>query len=162
MDFALLFPAWKFSSTITSCISRRSSVTNIWPARCSERMLAWPVGEDYYVVAPRDDKATRCQCPDCRAAIAKAGTNWPYFSSGEASELVWGFLNKVQQAINESHPGKHIAACFNYFDYTYYPKTLTVDTNIYIGPAVGVGWFLPFDMKGALARIFHEFLGGFL
>ena len=102
-------------------------------------------GEDFYVVAPRDDNSAKsdpagprmCFCDACQKAI-KLGT--PYttvFENGNASELVYGFLNKIQAAINKSNPGKHIA-CFNYMDYTVYPKTLKVDTNLYIGPALGI------------------------
>ena len=89
--------------------------------------------DDFYVVAPRDTPLYSCSCPDCKKGYELAGTDWPdTFNNGKASEIFYKFLNEVQEAIDQSNPGKHIAS-FNYMDYVYYPKTVAVNTSIYIG-----------------------------
>lgn len=98
-------------------------------------------GEDYYVIGPRDMQSDVCQCDACKAKVSKA--DWPYFSSGKASDLVWGFVNDVQREVKKTHPDKHIA-CFNYFDYAYYPENVEVDRSVYGGPCLHTPyWFSP-------------------
>jgi len=99
-------------------------------------------GEDYYCIGPRDMESDVCQCDDCKARYDKG--NWPFFSSGRSSETVWGFVNQVAKEIKKTHPDKHIA-CFSYFDYAYYPKTVDLDVeNIYSGPCLHTAnWWAP-------------------
>lgn len=111
-------------------------------------------GDGYYVIGPRDIQSTLCRCENC---VPRYSTNWPHFSSGAASEVVWDFVNKVQQAINESHPGKHIA-CFNYFDYAYYPTTLVVDANVYCGQCLHTAnWWAPAQEKNDM-KLYQQWI----
>jgi hypothetical protein len=106
--------------------------------------------DDFYVVAPRDTALYTCQCPDCKKGYELAGTNWPNtFNNGKASEIFYAFLNKVQAAIDKSHPGKHIAS-FNYMDYIYYPKSFELNTNLYVGFAQCWSSVLPNERKEML------------
>lgn len=105
---------------------------------------------DFYAIGPRDTALYTCSCEDCKKGCEAAGTNWPNtFNNGKASEIYYAFLNKVQAAIDQSNPGKHIAS-FNYMDYVYYPKTLDVNTNIYTGFAQCWSSVSPYERKEML------------
>lgn len=112
-------------------------------------------GDGYFCIGPRDTQSDRCQCPACQAKISKA--DWPYFSSGKASELIWSFVNEVQRQVSESNPGKHIA-CFNYFDYAYYPTTLVVNADVYCGQCLHTAnWWAP-AMRRNDTALYHQWI----
>lgn len=106
-------------------------------------------GEDYFCIGPRDMESNICQCDNCKAHYSKE--NWPFFSSGRCSETVWWFVNGVTTEIKKTHPDKHIA-CFAYFDYAFYPKTVALETeNIYSGPCLHTAnWWAPAMEKNDL------------
>ena len=114
----------------------------------THRAVSWSDEQEQpeaYVIAPRDTPVADCQCPKCAARIDKG--KWGPFTSGRSSETWWDFANKVQKAINKSHPGRHIVA-YAYFDYAYYPKTLEVDRNILVTPCLHTPyWFASWDRR---------------
>ena len=85
-----------------------------------------PFGGDFYPVVPMDD--TRwCQCAACQAQLDPERTG--VFTSGEASNYIWEFINQVALEIQPTHPGKSIAS-LAYHQYAFYPDRVALTSNV--------------------------------
>lgn len=79
-----------------------------------------------YIVMPNDGYSRMCDEPRCQTQVDKS-----MGPSGDFSNYVWGFVNKMAQAIAQSHPGKLIS-CVAYDHYTLPPKGIKLSPNIYV------------------------------
>lgn len=107
-------------------------------------------GPGYFTIGPRDVGSDVCQCPDCQAKISRS--DWPFFTSGKCSDLVWGFVNEVSREVRKTHPEAKIA-CFGYFDYAFYPTNVPLEPEaIYGGSCLHTAnWWAPAMKKNDLA-----------
>lgn len=88
-------------------------------------------GSDWYSFEPRDT-SVRCTCPTCAPLLKPKDQD---FNNGEASDIVWGFADKVARALQETHPGKYVAM-LAYGNHAGCPTNLDLATNIYVGMCV--------------------------
>ena len=83
---------------------------------------------DFFALVPMDNSAY-CKCIKCQALMNQDEAHSPFFSNGYASDCVFGFANRVAQAIKQSHPDKYLAT-LAYASYAYYPKRVRLEPNI--------------------------------
>ncbi|HEY3415824.1 MAG TPA: DUF4838 domain-containing protein, partial [Armatimonadota bacterium] len=74
---------------------------------------------------------TLCDCPDCRAFVAKYGN--------EADLMIW-FVNQVAEAVEQEYPGKFVSVLGGYQPITDAPKTFKPRENVIITYG-NPGWF---------------------
>lgn len=91
---------------------------------------------DYFAILPLDNNQW-CLCDDCQSLLAKDSEkyNGTHFSSGKASNYIFGMINDVAKGIRETHPDKKIAtlACH---DNSYYPDRIELEPNISVSPCL--------------------------
>lgn len=96
----------------------------------------YDAGAEMVDLVPMDNDS-HCKCPGCRALLNLAD-NDGFFSSGRASELVFGFANKVAAEVRKSHPDRFVGT-LAYYDYARYPRTIAaLEPNILVGPCLHV------------------------
>jgi len=85
---------------------------------------------DVFGLVPMDN-GEYCKCPRCQAELNEAERNNPQFTSGLASDYVFGFVNKVASEVHKTHPDKWIGA-LGYWNYAYYPTRVRLEPNVMI------------------------------
>lgn len=91
---------------------------------------------DVFPVVP-NDAGNYCTCEKCQAMLEPfkndkiSGT----FGNGQASYLVFNFVNKVARHLKKTHPEKFIGA-LAYEGYMWQPKGLKIEDNVRIAPAL--------------------------
>ena len=88
---------------------------------------------DFFAVVPMDND-TYCKCPTCAALIGRgrlATRGKGMFANDRASNYAFSFVNTVAEAIEKSHPHKHIAT-LAYSSYSYPPTALKLEPNVCI------------------------------
>lgn len=91
---------------------------------------------DYFAILPLDNNQW-CLCDDCQSVLAKDSEKYTgnHFSSGKASNYIFGMINQVAKGIRESHPDKKIAT-LAYHDNSYYPDQVELEPNISVSPCL--------------------------
>ena len=94
-------------------------------------MSQLPAGSDYFPLVPMDDMRW-CKCKRCQAQF-DAGAGPPstssMFSSGEASNYIWGFINNVAKELHKTHPDKFVAG-IAYQQFAFYPTKVKLEPNV--------------------------------
>jgi hypothetical protein len=109
-------------------------------------LSALPPGSDFFPLVPMDDMRW-CKCDRCQAEFDPADASEAHtslFSSGVASNYVWGFVNKVAREIRKTHPTKYVA-CIAYHDYASYPTKVHLEPNVAVQFCLWNlrGWHIP-------------------
>jgi hypothetical protein len=99
-----------------------------------------PALGDYFAIVPMDD-ARWCKCDACQAVLAKdrdkiRGT---HFSSGTASNYLFGFVNAVAKEVRKTHPDKYLSA-LAYHVYAF-PPDFPLEPNVAVAPCIQVRIF---------------------
>ena len=91
---------------------------------------------DYFAILPLDNNQW-CLCETCQSVLLNdtESFNGNHFSSGKASNYIFGFMNKVAKGLQKTHPDKKIAT-LAYHDYSYYPDKIELEPNISISPCL--------------------------
>lgn len=90
---------------------------------------------DYFSVVPADTDHW-CKCDKCQAILEKGKSRdiKNVFSTGTASDYIFGFVNEVAKEIKKTHPDKYIAA-LAYWVYYQLP-TFELESNIAVAPCM--------------------------
>lgn len=106
---------------------------------------------DYFAVLPLDN-ASWCLGAKCQAALAKEKEQYSqrHFSSGIASDYLFGFINQIAKGVAETHPNKKIAT-LAYHVYSYYPDSVQLESNVSVSPCLHNRHYMSPEMKK------HEF-----
>ena len=78
---------------------------------------------NFFSVMPNDN-TNMCSCPDCRAQYRN-----DVGPEGNASNYVWGFVNRIAGEVRKTHPKAMIGNCA-YFNYTSPPRGLVFEPNV--------------------------------
>ncbi len=82
---------------------------------------------DTFAIVP-DDNSSWCKCESCQAQLLPASTRGKGFTD-QASEYVYGFINKVAREIHKTHPDKKINT-LAYGQYSFPPRTEPLEPNV--------------------------------
>lgn len=86
---------------------------------------------DYFALVPMDTDGW-CKCANCQALLKKEPTRGQgQFSNDQASEIIFGFINRVAREVAKSHPNKFLAA-LAYWAYCYPPEREPLEPNVTI------------------------------
>jgi len=96
-----------------------------------------PALGDYFAIVPMDD-ARWCKCDTCQAVLAKdrGRIRGAHFSSGTASNYLFGFVNAVAKEVRKTHPDKFIST-LAYHVYAY-PPDFPLEPNVAVAPCIQV------------------------
>ena len=111
-----------------------------WP------ISALPPGSDFFPMVPMDDMRW-CQCDRCKAEFdvnSKTVSTSNVFSSGQASNYIWGFINKVAKEVKKTHPDKYVAS-IAYQQFAAYPTKVKLESNVAVEFCLWNirGWHIP-------------------
>jgi len=103
---------------------------------------AFDQGAEFFPVVPNDSPCTVCRCAACQTQMdMSAGKG--FFTSGQASVLIWNFINQVAREVRKTHPDRYIAT-LAYRDYAWYPKGMEIERNVLVGPCLHTAnWWSP-------------------
>ena len=102
-----------------------------------------PPGSDFFPLVPMDDTrwclCTQFQCP-AHFEAEKTGI----FSSGEISNYLWDFVNRVAAEVKLTHPDKYVASAA-YHQHAYYPDQVALEDNVAVEFCLWNvrGWHIP-------------------
>ncbi len=105
---------------------------------------------DYFGLVPMDN-GDFCKCARCQAEYGNMDKNDTNFSTGAASNYVWGFINKVAKEVKKTHPTKYIAA-LSYWAYSKYPTNVKLESNIAVMLCMDTReWYMPQTRDNGMA-----------
>lgn len=109
---------------------------------------------DYFGAVPMDTN-NWCKCERCQAVLKGCDVDNQQFSSGKASNYIWGFVNKVAREVRKTHPDKYIAG-LAYWEYAHYPTNVRLESNIAVQLCLAPrNWFVSSSEKNDML-IFND------
>ena len=107
---------------------------------------------DCFPVFPADLTAW-CRCDQCLKKMRPDAKGFNSGTSGVASDLVWGLVNRVAKRLQTAAPSLRVT-CNAYWDYSL-PPTFPLEPNV----AVMISRILPFEMtKPGMKEFYRELL----
>ncbi|WP_209332211.1 DUF4838 domain-containing protein [Lunatimonas salinarum] len=102
---------------------------------------------DYFAILPLDNNQW-CLCDQCQAVLSRDFEKFTgnHFSSGKASNYIFGMINQVAKGLQETHPEKKIAT-LAYHDNSYYPDQVVLEPNISVSPCLHNRNFMSPELK---------------
>jgi len=117
----------------------------------------WKAVGNYFAIVP-DDNLKFCQCDRCQELL-RSGRKMRtgQFSSGEASNYIFSFINAVAKELHKTHPDKYITA-LAYWVYAL-PPEFDIEPNVSVAPCLHTCYYaIHKEMYENDMMLYHEWL----